>query len=290
MADQLPPGPVTVSTAGAVLIEARGIDVAFDGRPILANVDLAVRSHEIVSLIGPNGAGKTTLLRVLLGLMRPDRGEIRRKPGLRIGYMPQKLALDRTLPLTVTRFLRLARTPLGTPSESAVHAALAEVGAAAVANQPMQALSGGETQRALLARALLGEPELLVLDEPVQGVDVTGRAQLFELIAGIARQRGCGVMLVSHDLHFVMAATDRVICLNHHICCTGHPEQVSRDPAYLSLFGEAARPALAVYTHHHDHVHADDGAVVPAGDDHHHDHDHDHDHHGHHHHDHHRHG
>ncbi|MBM3599711.1 MAG: metal ABC transporter ATP-binding protein [Alphaproteobacteria bacterium] len=281
------------ASPGAVLIEAEGVAVAFDGRPVLTGVALSVRSHEIVSLIGPNGAGKTTLLRVMLGLLRPDRGEVRRRRGLRIGYMPQKLALDRTLPLSVARFLRLTRTPRGEPGEAAIRAALGEVGAAHIFGLPMQALSGGETQRALLARALLGEPELLVLDEPVQGVDVTGRAQLFELIASIARQRGCGVMLVSHDLHFVMAATDRVVCLNHHVCCTGHPEQVSRDPAFLGLFGEAARPALAVYTHHHDHVHSDDGGVLPIEGEtghSHHGHDHGHGHDGHDHHHHHRHG
>jgi zinc transport system ATP-binding protein len=246
------------------LIEAKDIALAFDGRAVLDHVDLAIWSREIVSLIGPNGAGKTSLLRVLLGLLAPGRGTVARQSGLRIGYMPQKLALDRSLPLTLTRFLGLARTPRGAPTKPSILAALEEVGATARAAAPMHSLSGGETQRALLARALLGEPELLVLDEPVQGVDVTGRAQLYELIGTIARRRGCGVLLVSHDLNFVMAATDRVICLNHHVCCTGHPEQVSRDPAFLGLFGEAARPALAVYTHHHDHVHADDGAVVGA--------------------------
>lgn len=263
------------------LIKAQDVALAFDGRAVLDHVDLAVRGHEIVSLIGPNGAGKTSLLRVLLGLLAPDRGTVTRRPGLRIGYMPQKLSLDRSLPLTLARFLGLASTPQGAPNRPAIMAALEEVGATALATAPMYSLSGGETQRALLARALLGEPELLVLDEPVQGVDVTGRAQLYELIGAIARRRGCGVLLVSHDLNFVMAATDRVICLNHHVCCTGHPEQVSRDPAFLGLFGEAARPALAVYTHRHDHVHADDGAVVSA-----------HDYHGHHHHHHgdHRHG
>jgi zinc transport system ATP-binding protein len=247
------------------LIEASGIGLAYDGRPILDHVNLAIHSHEIVSLIGPNGAGKTSLLRVLLGLARADHGTIRRKADLRAGYMPQRLSLDRTLPLTVARFLGLARGPGGgAPTSAQIAAALDEVGASPLAALPMHSLSGGETQRALLARALLGVPELLVLDEPVQGVDVTGRAQLYELIGTIARRRGCGVLLVSHDLYFVMAATDRVVCLNHHVCCTGHPEQVSRDPAYLGLFGETARPALAVYTHRHDHVHGDDGAVVPV--------------------------
>jgi zinc transport system ATP-binding protein len=231
------------------------VSLAFGRRLVLDHVSLEVRPGEIVTVVGPNGAGKTTLLRILLGLQRPSAGRVWRAPSLRIGYLPQRLAIDETLPLTVRRLLALAR-PSGA---DAIEAALAEVGARPLAAQPVQALSGGELQRVLLARALLREPDLLVLDEPVQGVDVTGQSELYALIRRIRDRRGCGVLLVSHDLHLVMAASDEVVCLNHHVCCSGHPEAVTRHPAYRALFGDA----IAVYAHHHDHVH--EPAIETAG-------------------------
>jgi zinc transport system ATP-binding protein len=253
------------------LIEAEGIVLERGGRAVLSDVAVRVAKGEIVSLIGPNGAGKTSLLRVVLGLARPKAGRVARAPGLRIGYMPQRLSIDPILPMTAGRFLMLA----GRGLEGRIAQALDEVGAARVAATPMQALSGGETQRVLLARALLREPDLLVLDEPAQGVDVTGQVELFELIRKVRDARGCGVLMASHDLHLVMAATDTVICLNGHVCCTGHPEAVSRHPAYLELLGPLAG-GLAVYTHAHDHRHEVDGHVV--GDAHGHDHGHPHHH------------
>ena len=252
------------------LAEVAGVEVVFAGHRILNDVALTVEPREIVTLIGPNGSGKTTLVRVVLGLLAPDRGRVFRRPGLRIGYMPQGLAIEDTLPLTVERFLRL-----GGPAEpGALQAALDEVGAGRLAASPVQAISGGEMQRVLLARALLREPDLLVLDEPVQGVDVTGQAELFDLITRIRDRRGCGVLMVSHDLHLVMVSTDTVVCLNHHVCCTGHPETVTRDPAYLELFGPLAARGLAVYTHDHDHHHGVDGEVLRHDGPHHEDHDH----------------
>ena len=234
------------------LLELSGVHVAFGRRVALAEVSLAVAPGEIVTVIGPNGAGKTTLLRVALGLQRSQAGSVERRAGLRIGYMPQRFAVDDTLPLSVRRFLTLV------PGDRArLGAVLALVGAAHALDLPMQTLSGGEQQRVLLARALLREPELLVLDEPVQGVDIAGQAELFALIRRIRDERGCGVLLVSHDLHLVMAATDRVICLNHHVCCSGHPEEVSRDPAYRALFGPAI-DGFAFYAHRHDHDHGHD--------------------------------
>jgi len=234
-----------------VLAAAEGIDVRFGDRRVLHGVDAAVRAREIVAIVGPNGAGKSTLLRALLGLVTPAAGRVRRRPGLRLGYVPQRLGLDAILPLTAGRFLAL-----GAPQDAAAIAAvLAEVGAARVAAVPIQGLSGGELQRVLLARALLRNPELLVLDEPAQGVDVVGQRSLFDLIRRIRDQRGCGVLMVSHDLHLVMAATDTVICLNGHVCCTGHPEDVSRHPTYLALFGQEVAEGYAVYAHHHDHAH-----------------------------------
>lgn len=228
------------------LVEVEGITVSFDGRAVLSGVSLGVHRGEIVTLIGPNGAGKSTLVRVVLGLLRPNAGTVRRRPGLRVGYVPQRLALDPVLPLTVRRFLTL-----GTRADAErLRAALWEVGAAEVLDRPVQAVSGGELQRVLLARALLRDPELLILDEPVQGVDVAGQEELYFLIRRVRSERGCGILMVSHDLHLVMAATDRVLCLDREVCCSGHPQAVSSDPAYHALFPRAPRE-LALYTHHH---------------------------------------
>jgi len=239
------------------ILEVRGLSMRFGGLLAVNNVALNVQERQVVSLIGPNGAGKTTLVRVVLGLLKPERGEVWRKPKLRVGYMPQKLHVDATLPLSVLRFLRLV------PGVDRARAltALSEVGAEQVIDSPLQKISGGELQRVLLARALLREPELLVLDEPVQGVDVAGQAELYRLIGRLRERYGCGVLMVSHDLHLVMSATDQVVCLNRHVCCSGHPEQVSTDPAFVELFGQDAR-SLAVYHHQHDHRHDLHGSVV----------------------------
>jgi len=239
------------------LIRLQQVGVTIAGQHVLSDIDLSVQPREIVTLIGPNGAGKTTLVRAVLGLLKPDRGSVWRKPRLRVGYMPQKLHVDPTLPLSVLRFLRLVP---GVDRPRAL-SALAEVGAEHVIDSPVQNISGGEMQRVLLARALLREPELLVLDEPVQGVDVAGQAELYRLITRLRDRYGCGVLMVSHDLHLVMSTTDNVVCLNHHVCCSGHPEQVSNDPAFVELFGSHA-PSLALYHHHHDHAHDLHGEVV----------------------------
>ncbi|AWK86107.1 zinc ABC transporter ATP-binding protein ZnuC [Azospirillum thermophilum] len=244
-------------TPSEPLIRAEGLSVRFGSRQVLDRVDVAVQPGKVVTLIGPNGAGKTTLVRALLGLVKPSSGSVRRRPGLRIGYMPQRLAVDPTLPLTVRRFLALWR-PV---TAGRMTAALEQAGVARLADQPVQSISGGEMQRVLLARALLAEPDLLVLDEPDQAVDVHGQAELYARIDAVRRASGCGVLLVSHDLHTVMARTDHVVCLNGHVCCSGHPEDVSRHPEYHSLFGGHAAE-LAVYLHHHDHAHADDGSLV----------------------------
>ncbi|MBU0498744.1 MAG: zinc ABC transporter ATP-binding protein ZnuC [Gammaproteobacteria bacterium] len=241
------------------LITAEGVRVTFDGREILAGIDLRVHAGEIVTLIGPNGAGKSSLVRAVLGLLRPDAGTIRLRQGLRIGYMPQRLMIDVNLPLSVRRFLTL--TSKIRPEQS--QEVLRELGIAQLLDQPMQSLSGGETQRVLLAKALLRRPELLVLDEPVQGVDVAGQGELYRLIGRFRDRLGCGVLMVSHDLHLVMAATDTVLCLNRHLCCSGHPETISHHPAYLALFGATAAAQLAVYTHQHDHRHDMHGNVIP---------------------------
>ncbi len=226
-------------------------------RQLLQRVSLTVRSGEIVTLIGPNGAGKTTLVKALLGLIPLAAGSITRSPGMRIGYMPQQLQLNPMLPISVQRFLQQTGA-----STLAIADALDETGVHALQHQSLHTVSGGELQRVLLARALLRKPDWLVLDEPAQGVDINGQAELYRLIADLRTRYGCGVFMVSHDLHLVMAATDTVICLNQHICCQGHPEHVSQHPEYLQLFGKAIAQDIAVYTHHHDHDHDVHGNIV----------------------------
>ena len=254
----------------AILIAGSDLTVNLGGQAIINGVDIAVGAGEIVILIGPNGSGKTTLVRTLLGLVEAERGSVNRKDRLVIGYVPQHLQIDPTLPLTVGRFLTLGTRA----SASDLEAALGKVGVAQVLHSPVQSLSGGQMRRVLLARALLRDPDLLVLDEPAAGVDVTGQAALYDLIKTIRDRRGCGVLLISHNLHLVMAAADRVVCLNHHVCCEGQPASVSRNPAYLDLFGEDAARAFAIYTHDHDHEHDISGEpVAPNADpDHAHDH------------------
>ena len=240
-----------------VLIAATQLNLSLAGRAVLDQVDVQVRAGEIVTLVGPNGSGKTSLIRVLLGLQTADSGSVQRRPRLRVGYMPQRLVVDEVLPLTVKRFLAL----VGECNSSNVVNACQRCGIEHLLYSPVQQISGGEFQRVLLARALLRKPDLLVLDEPAQGVDINGQQQLYKLIADIRTELNCGVLMVSHDLHLVMAQTDHVLCLNTHICCTGHPEAVSRHPEYLKLFGGALE-GMAVYAHHHDHTHDLHGDVV----------------------------
>ncbi len=255
-----PPG-----TPLGTLVAVEGLEVRFGATRALTQVALTVDEGEVVTLIGPNGAGKSTLVRAVLGLIAPSSGRVWRRPGLRIGYVPQRMTIDPVLPLTVARFLSLARPGSAAPgSASRIVTALERVAAAALAGQSIHELSGGEFQRVLLARALMREPELLVLDEPVQGVDFAGQIALYDLIGRLRETLGLGVLMVSHDLHVVMAATDRVVCLNHHVCCSGAPEAVSRNPEYTALFGAAAARGLAIYSHHHDHEHDLKGDVVPA--------------------------
>jgi len=241
---------MTTPATATPLLSAHNLSVSLGGRSILQDVSLQLNAGEIVSLIGPNGAGKTTLLRTLLGLLMPDKGHVTRTPGLRLGYVPQRLNIDPLLPLDVESFLMLW------PGASSAHieGCLEICQAKHLIKRPLQRLSGGEYQRVLLARALLNAPNLLVLDEPAQALDVHGQATLYSLIGALAKSTGCGVFIVSHDLHVVMRETDRVICLHQHICCQGRPDEVGRDPAYAALFGGDAK-AFALYHHHHNHHH-----------------------------------
>ncbi len=234
-----------------MLIEARGLGVDLAGRRVLERVDFRIRAGEIVTVVGPNGSGKSTLLRALIGILPAAAGRVERAKGLRIGYVPQRLALDGTLPITARRFLSLPRRV--PPAEA--QAALARAGVEEVAERQMNALSGGQFQRVLLARALLGRPQILMLDEPTQGLDQPGEAAFYRLLEEVRRDTGAAVLLVSHDLHVVMAASDRVVCLNGHVCCEGAPSVVSAAPEYRALFGLGTQGALALYRHEHDHGH-----------------------------------
>ncbi|MGH1481871.1 MAG: ATP-binding cassette domain-containing protein [Geminicoccales bacterium] len=235
----------------APLIEAAGLSFRDGAQAILRDVNLAISGNEIVTVVGPNGSGKTTLLRLLTGVIDPSSGRIHRHSSLRIGYTPQRLTLDRTLPLTVDRFLALG----GVTKTSQRTEALASVSLPKHAKAQMIDLSGGELQRVLLARALLRRPNLLVLDEPTQGLDQPGEAAFYQLIEQVRDDTACAVLMVSHDLHVVMSASDRVICLNGHICCQGEPTVIRDHPEYQKLFGLGTGGALALYRHEHDHHH-----------------------------------
>ncbi|QLF70359.1 metal ABC transporter ATP-binding protein [Peteryoungia desertarenae] len=260
------------------LVRLEGAGVKRGGRWLVRGVDFSVSKGEIVTLIGPNGSGKSTSAKMAIGVLQPDEGRVRREASFRVGYVPQKLAVDWTMPLTVRRLMTLT-TSL---TRQEIVLSLDAVGIGHLIDAEVQNLSGGEFQRALLARAIARKPDLLVLDEPVQGVDFSGEIALYELITSIRDKTGCGILMISHDLHVVMAATDTVICLNGHVCCRGTPAAVSQSPEYMRLFGAKAGQTLAIYNHQHDHTHLPDGRVQHAdgsitdhchpGDGHHHDH------------------
>jgi zinc transport system ATP-binding protein len=253
LATPLPPVP----QSRAPLVSGSGICVRFGAQNVLDHVDIEVGPGEIVTLVGLNGSGKSTLARALLGLVPLAAGQVALRPGLRIGYVPQLAARDPALPLSVARFVALA----GRVARPVLLAALEELGIGDLADAQISTLSGGEMRRALMARALIHAPDLLVLDEPMSGVDVAGQVELYRIIGEVRRKRGCGILLISHDLHLVMAETDRVICLNHHVCCAGTPHSVLGDPSFAALFGQDVANALAIYRHRHDHVHDPHGHV-----------------------------
>jgi zinc transport system ATP-binding protein len=242
------------------LISAEKVAVRYGGQTVLDQVSLALVPGEIVTIVGPNGSGKSTLLRVLIGALKPSSGTVTRAKNLKIGYVPQKLHIDQSMPLTVRRFLDL---PVHVGNDEALQA-LETAGLSDLGDRQMSALSGGQFQRVLLARAILGKPDVLMLDEATQGLDQPGSASFYRQIEAVRTELGCAVLMISHELHVVMSASDRVICLNGHVCCEGTPEVVSAAPAYRELFGTGTGGALALYRHDHDN--------------HHHDHSHDHDH------------
>ncbi len=243
----------TRDVAANKLVNISGLTVRHGGNTILTDVDLSISAGEIVTIVGPNGSGKSTLLRAIIGAVTPVGGKVD-TGGVRIGYVPQRLHIDPTLPMTVTRFLSLPNRV----SRSRAADALAEAGAPDIGARQMTDLSGGQFQRVLLARALLTDPDILLLDEPTQGLDQPGAASFYRQIEDVRARLGCAVLMVSHDLHVVMGASDRVICLNGHVCCHGAPEIVASAPEYRALFGTGTAGALALYRHHHDHSHDDD--------------------------------
>lgn len=254
------------------LLSGDSLSIVSDGKTLLKQVSISVDRGEIITIIGPNGGGKTTLIKALLGLRPITSGKVERNPDLKVGYVPQKLVIDRTMPLTVERLMRLT----GKHSRDAMQAALSETGVDHKIGDNVHTLSGGEMQRVLLARALVGQPDLLVLDEPVQGVDYVGELSLYRLIEEIRDRHNCGILLVSHDLHMVMRASTRVICLNTHVCCYGQPADVEQNADYQRLFGAKGLQTMAPYSHHHNHSHdPQDADMIDDGCSCGHDHDHD---------------
>lgn len=245
----------------APLIELSAASTGFGKRTVLAGASLSVAKGELVIIEGATGAGKTTLVRVLLGLQKPDTGAIWRREGLAVGYAPQRFDIDKSIPMTVARFVAMGRA---TAANADIADALKEVGAGRLEERQISELSGGELQRVILARALVRKPQLLILDEPIRGVDYSGEAEFYTLIGTLRSEHGMGVLLVSHDLHVVMAQSDRVICLNRHICCSGVPESVAQHPEYARLFGPQTARALGLYHHQHDHRHDLTGAPQPV--------------------------
>lgn len=240
-----------LATGTTALLRAENLSYRVRQKSILDNVSMQINQNEIVTIIGPNGAGKSTLLSALLGLITPSSGQVTRRKGLVCGYVPQAINRDETLPITVTEFLRLSKR-----YRQAANDVLATLDIAHLATQFLYQLSGGETRKVLLARALLNQPDLLVLDEPTAGVDIHGQSAFYDSLNELRQQYGFSVLLVSHDLHFVMAKTDRVICLNQHICCAGTPEKVESHDAFIALFGETLEAqSLAVFEHQHNHTH-----------------------------------
>ncbi len=238
------------------LINVKNLSVGYGANTVLRNVALHLDAGEIVTIVGPNGSGKTSLLRAIIGATEPKSGEITLQPGLKIGYVPQRLHIDPTLPITVERFMRLSDGV----TKAACRIALDAAGVPDLLKRQMSQLSGGQFQRVMLARALINQPDVLLLDEATQGLDQAGSAAFYRQIEAVRHDTGCAVLMISHELHVVMSASDRVVCLNGHVCCEGAPAVVASAPEYRALFGTGTGGALALYRHEHDHSHNHEAA------------------------------
>ena len=245
-----------MSIENNILVKLNEVGIKQNDKWLVKGVSLVVEKGKIVTLIGPNGSGKSTTAKIALGIYKKIEGQVEKYTN-NVGYVPQKISIDWTLPLRVNDFMLLTESI----KDEAVNEALSLTGVVHLKNKNLGNLSGGEFQRVLLARAISKKPDLLVLDEPVQGVDFTGEIALYELIKKISDTLNCGILLISHDLHTVMSATDHVVCLNGHVCCSGTPSDVARNNEYKALFGEQASQTLSIYEHKHDHVHSNDGEI-----------------------------
>ena len=226
-----------------MLIKINDLNIQYGNKKVLQNFNLLLAEREIVTIVGPNGSGKTTLFKAIIGTAPIKTGTVELKPNLKIGYVPQQLNIDRSLPLTVDRFLRLTQNKFKNT--------LKIVNIEDILNLQISNLSGGQMQRVLLASAILNRPDVLLLDEATRGLDQPGTAAFYRLVETIRKETGCAILMISHDLHVVMAASDRVICLNTHICCEGAPQAVARSPEYKALFGPDIDGAFALYQHSH---------------------------------------
>ena len=239
-----------------ILLKVEEAGVSFNNKSLVSGVSLQVRKGEIVTLIGPNGSGKSTTAKIALGIYKNIEGKVQKFTD-KVGYVPQKISIDWTLPIRVIDFMSLTEEP----TDEQISVALNLTGVEHLRNKNLGNLSGGEFQRVLIARAIAKQPDLLVLDEPVQGVDFKGEIALYELIKKISEELNCGILLISHDLHVVMSATDFVVCLNGHVCCSGTPQVVAKNNEYQELFGDRASTILSIYEHKHDHTHSPDGTI-----------------------------
>jgi len=239
-----------------VLLKIEDVGLLKNDKWLVKGVSLEVKQGEIVTLIGPNGSGKSTTAKIALGIYKEVEGKVKKFTN-KIGYVPQKISVDWTLPIRVIDFMSLTDEP----TNEQINIALSLTGVEHLTDKSLGNLSGGEFQRVLIARAIAKQPELLVLDEPVQGVDFKGEVVLYELIKKISEELNCGILLISHDLHVVMSATDFVVCLNGHVCCSGTPQVVAKNNKYQELFGDRASSILSLYEHKHDHTHSQDGTI-----------------------------
>ena len=233
------------------LISAKNVSVLKHQKSILDNIDIQINKNDFITIIGPNGAGKTMLLKCLMGFYKPTSGRIERKEKLKIGYMPQSISIINTMPITVKDFITVRKEY----DDISLNKVIIEVSIGEIVNKQLSVLSGGEMQRVLLARSLLNNPDLLILDEPAQNLDISGQLNFYKLIQEIYSKRDISILMVSHDLHLVMVSTKKVLCLYKHICCSGAPQQIAKDPEFLSMFGKDMANMMSIYQHSHDHNH-----------------------------------